>query len=61
MKFQIGIDGKVSNATIAKSLSKSCDAAAIEAVESMPDWTPAMNEGQPVATELTLPIRFQLD
>jgi TonB family protein len=35
-----------------------CAQAAVNAIAQMPDWKPAMKDGQPVAIELTLPVRF---
>ncbi|WP_306640274.1 M56 family metallopeptidase [Sanyastnella coralliicola] len=61
VSFVVGADGKVKDATVLKSLSEACDAAALSVFNDMPDWTPAEVNGETVAQSLTLPIRFQID
>lgn len=38
---------------------KNCAKAAVDVVSKMEKWTPAMREGKPVKTRVTLPIRFE--
>lgn len=59
VKFVIDTDGSVTNPTVLKSVSPEADAAAIEALLGMPKWTPAENDGKPVASYFTIPIAFR--
>lgn len=64
VKFQIGIDGKVSAIQIVKGVDAAFDTEALRIVSLMPQWTPGsvMKSGQcvPVVQEYTLPIVFSL-
>lgn len=62
--FTIEPDGSIGQnfSVVSKEKScKSCAAAAVKAVASMPKWTPAMKDGKPVRTSLVLPVRFDYD
>lgn len=59
--FTIDKNGKVTNATIKKSVSELLDAEALRVVQLMPGWIPAKQNGQPVESEMILPIKFALD
>lgn len=61
VQFTIDEEGKTSKATIIKGLSPACDQAAIRVVLSLPPFNPATENGKPVATRFTLPIRFSID
>lgn len=56
--FVIDSLGKVKNPKVTVGLGYGCDEAAIELVESMPDWNPATKAGIPVNSAQVLPIRF---
>jgi protein TonB len=55
-------NGKVINAVIARGIEDGelLEAEALLVIRSMPDWKPGSNNGQPVAVQLTLPIKFVL-
>lgn len=58
---EVGIDGRVDGAKIYRSSGyRDLDAAALR---SIAEWSfaPAMEDGKPVAQEVVVPIRFQLD
>ena len=59
VEFTISETGAVTNAHVIQPLHPALDSAAIAAAEAMPNWTPAMKEGQPIATTITLPIFFK--
>ena len=59
VEFTISETGAVTNAHVIQSLHPVLDSAAIAAAEAMPNWTPAMKEGEPIATTITLPIFFK--
>ncbi|RPG80510.1 MAG: energy transducer TonB [Crocinitomicaceae bacterium TMED114] len=59
VEFTIAETGAVTNVMVKKPLHPALDSAAIAAAEAMPAWSPAMKDGQPVATTITLPIFFK--
>lgn len=60
VRFTIGTDGTITDASILKGVHEPLDAEALRVVLSMPKWNPGMADGKPVASTLTLPIRFDL-
>ena len=60
VKFQVGPDGQVSKVEVLKGFHPECDAEALRAVGSMPDWKPAMKDGKAIGVEFTLPVVFKL-
>jgi TonB family protein len=61
ISFTVKEDGKVSFVTVKRGVGKELDDEAIRVVKNMPNWVPAEIDGQPVASQMTLPIMFQLD
>ncbi len=51
-------NGKVVDATVAKSTNPALEKPAVEAIEA---WTfrPAMKDGKPVSVKVTVPVRFE--
>ena len=60
LRFKVEKDGSVGTVTVAKGLSRECDQAAVSVVKTLQRFTPARQQGQPVAVWLTLSIRFQI-
>ncbi|MCB9297944.1 MAG: TonB family protein [Lewinellaceae bacterium] len=60
VQFTIAKDGAVQGAEVLKGIGYGCDEAALAVVQAMPDWTPAMKNGEPVALKMTLPFTFSL-
>ena len=60
VRFVVGKDGSVSQASVVRSVDPSLDREALRAVNSMPRWNPGMNNGQPAAVWFTLPVTFKL-
>ncbi len=60
VKFQVTENGMIEAAEILRDIGGGCGDEALQVVERMPKWIPAMHEGEAVAVELRLPIRFQL-
>ena len=56
-------DGSVSDMKyVASSQTKDCEGcqkAAVDVVAKMKTWTPAKKDGKPVATQITIPVRFE--
>ena len=59
ISFVIDETGKVTTPKALKGISKEQDEAALNVIQSMPDWDPAMNAGKPVKIKLSIPIRFE--
>jgi len=60
VRFVVGKEGIISNAEVVKSLSASCDSAALAVVRRMPDWIPGKDKGKAVDVFYRLPIKFRL-
>lgn len=60
VKFVVGRDGSVSQASVVRSIDPALDREALRVVNSMPRWNPGMNNGQPVSVWYTLPVVFKL-
>ncbi len=60
VSFTITKEGKVRDASVAKSVSPSLDAEALRIVGAMPDWTPGKVEGENIDCSFSLPINFRL-
>ncbi|MCB0616134.1 MAG: TonB family protein [Phaeodactylibacter sp.] len=60
VQFTIAQDGAVQDAEVLQGIGYGCDEAALAVVTTMPNWTPAMKDGKPVALKMTLPFTFSL-
>ena len=59
-KFTVDRDGSIISAQIVKSAYASLDAALLEAIESMPNWEPALRYGYPTQSTIVLPFKATL-
>jgi len=60
VQFIIDKEGKVTNVQVAKPVDPLLDAAAIQLIQSSPDWIPAVQNGRKVSSYKKQPIVFQL-
>ncbi|WP_167855530.1 energy transducer TonB [Hymenobacter fodinae] len=58
MTFTVEADGHLTNPTVLQPLSPECDTEALRVLGQMPAWKPATRKGQPIATQVRLPIPF---
>ena len=58
--FVISDKGELENIEVKRGVNEQLDAAAVQAVEEMPNWEPAMYEGETAKVEMVLPINFSL-
>ena len=58
VRFQIDVDGKISNPEIIKSGGKSFDKEVLRVLKKMPPWEPAIQNGNYVAVPYTQPVIF---
>lgn len=63
IRFTIGTDGKVSEASVLRGVEGGAplEQEALRVVRAMPAWKPAKVNGVSIPTEHTLPVTFQLD
>ena len=58
--FVVEKDGEISNAKVVKSIHPALDAEALRVINSMPNWTPGMQNGETVRVKYTVPVTFRL-
>ncbi len=61
VEFIVDENGNVTNTKILKGIGGGCDEQALEAVKSLPQWTPAEQAGTKVRQRFKLPIKFMLE
>lgn len=61
VRFVVEKNGQVSNVTVERGLTSSCDKEAIKVVSKMPNWKPGKNGGRAVRQWCTLPINVQVN
>lgn len=59
--FVVDKEGRVKDAAVKRSLSPSCDKAALEAVKKLGRFKPARKDGRVIATRMMLPVAFRLN
>jgi TonB family protein len=59
--FTINRDGRPEKITIRQSLGKLFDDEAIRLINTMPHWKPATLNGEPIASQLSIPLTFRLE
>lgn len=60
LRFEVKKDGTIGRINVIRGISKECDQAACDVVKTLKRFTPARQQGEPVAVWISLPIRFQL-
>ena len=60
VKFVVGEDGTISDATVIKSANTELDKEALRVVNAMPKWTPGKQKGKAVSVYYALPIVFKI-
>jgi len=60
VSFIVDRFGGLLDVKVEKALHPACDAIALEAIKSMPKWTPAKDSGDDVASRLFLPVDFRI-
>lgn len=61
VEFIINRDGTISDIKINESGGENFDEAAINVIQSMPNWKAGRRDGEPVRLRYTLPIQFNLN
>ena len=58
VSFTVGSDGVVKDVKVLRGVDPLLDAEAVRVVSSSPKWTPAIQDGKPVAITFTFPVIF---
>lgn len=56
--FKISTEGKISKGKVIKHLTPESDIIALNILSSMPDWSPAVESGNKISSEIILPVVF---
>ena len=59
VRFSVSTEGKIEDIEIVRDIGGGCGREALRVVKNFPDFTPALRNGLPVKTMITLPIRFK--
>ncbi len=59
VQFVVQADGSLTDITVIRGIGNGCDEEAVRLVQTSPAWQAAKYQGKPVATEVSLPIRFE--
>lgn len=60
VRFIVERNGSISDAQIARRLEATMDTAALEVIETMPDWIPARDNGKAIRCRYSVPVTFKL-
>lgn len=61
VQFIIDEDGRALRPRIMRSIDPYLDKVALQAIDSMPKWTPGMHEGKKRIVRYTVPVRFRIE
>jgi len=61
ISFTVTATGAVKDAHVVKGFRPDCDAAALRAVRQLPRFKPVQQRGKPIASGLTMPVKFSLN
>jgi TonB family protein len=59
-KVTVSASGKISDVQIVQKLGFNCDEAVMKLLKEMPNWNPAVQNGQAVAQKVYVPLFFHL-
>jgi TonB family protein len=59
-QFTVNADGSFSDIKILQRLGSGCDEEVLRLITLMPTWTPALQNGKPVAVVYKMPVVFKL-
>ncbi len=60
VRFIVEKDGKLTNAKILRGVSENIDKESLRAVNEMPKWKPAFNNGKVVRCQFNMPVKFEI-
>ena len=59
--FVVKKDGSISDVSVVRPIDPLLDEEGLRVINAMPNWTPGMQNGEPVNVKYTVPISFRLD
>lgn len=59
VRFAINEEGKISKLELLRDIGGGCGQEAMRVIRMLPDFAPAMHQGEAVATQMALPVRFR--
>jgi TonB family protein len=59
--FVVEADGRITNVQVMRGLGEPLDKVAEDVIAGMPAWEPGRKDGEAVAVQFTMPIKFTLD
>lgn len=60
LRFLVNSSGKIMDPVVLRDIGGDCGKEALRILALMPDWEPALNNGEAVAISLNLPVTFSL-
>lgn len=60
IELKIGKTGALEDYQVVEGIGAGCDEEALRLMDMMPDWTPATLDGQPITSQQTIKIPFEL-
>ena len=60
VEFIVDKQGKITNPRVTQGLGYGLDEEALRLINAMPAWQPGMQDGQPVAIRMVIPVVFQI-
>ena len=60
VQFIVERSGAVTNVAVMRKLDPEMDQAALEVIESMPDWVPAREKGKVIRCKYAVPVKFSI-
>jgi TonB family protein len=61
VQYTIGKDGKLEDTYVLRGIDEAVDQEVLRVIKELPDWQPALKDGQPVAVDMVLPVQFRLE
>ncbi len=59
-KYIVKADGSLSNIRIERGIGSACDEEVLRFIDSLPKYSPGVQNGKPVPVQITLPVKFKL-
>lgn len=61
ISFVIEKDGSITDVKVKRSVGGGLDEELVRVIKSMPNWSPARQNGKPVRVQFSLPVVFDLE
>lgn len=61
VRFVVDVNGQIINSEVMRGIGAGCDEEALRVINEMPNWSPGMQDGEPVKVEFNLPIHYNLE